>query len=225
MAKMIVTIDGPAGVGKSTVSRMVAEEVGAGFLDTGAMYRALTLAAMRKNVDLQNVDKVLEVLAGCDFEFAIGGDGMEVAIDGEDVTAGIREPSVTANARYIASSPRIRSRLVEMQREFAAQHERIVTEGRDQGTVAFPDAEFKFFLTADLDERARRRVAQHAEKGKELEIEDIRGDIEKRDASDIGRAVGALTPAEDAVIIDTTNLDAQGVADEICRYITRKLNA
>ncbi len=225
MAKMIVTIDGPAGVGKSTVSRMVAAQVGAAFLDTGAMYRALTLAAMRKNVDLQDVEKVLEVLAGCDFEFAIGDDGMEVAIDGEDVTAEIREPSVTANARYIASAPRIRSRLVEMQRAFAAQHERIVTEGRDQGTVAFCDAEFKFFLTADLGERARRRVAQHAENGKELEIEAIRSDIEKRDASDTGRAVGALTPAVDAVIIDTTNLDAQGVVDEIISYITSKLNA
>ena len=219
MAELIVTIDGPAGVGKSTVSRMVARKLGAAFLDTGAMYRVLTLAAMRKKVDLQDVEQVLGVLEAGEFEFSVADDTMKVAIDGEDVTEAIREPAVTAEVKHIARAGEVRGRLVEMQRAFAEKYERIVTEGRDQGTVAFADAEFKFFLTAELDERTKRRVAQHAANGKELEVDEIRKDIEKRDASDVARSVGPLTPAEDAIIIDTTNLDAQGVANKILDHV------
>jgi cytidylate kinase len=219
MPELIVTIDGPAGVGKSTVSRMVARKLGAAFLDTGAMYRALTLAAMRKKVDLCDTDKVLDVLEASDFAFVIDAELMRVAIDGEDVTEAIREPAVTAEVKHIARAGQIRCRLVEMQRRFAEKYERIITEGRDQGTVAFADAEFKFFLTAELDERTKRRVAQHAANGKELEVDETRKDIEKRDASDISRSVGPLTPAEDAIIIDTTNLDAQGVTNKILSHI------
>ncbi len=219
MAELIVTIDGPAGVGKSTVSRMVARKLGAAFLDTGAMYRVLPLAAMRKKVDLQDVEQVLGVLEAGEFEFSVADDTMKVAIDGEDVTEAIREPAVTAEVKHIARAGEVRGRLVEMQRAFAEKYERIVTEGRDQGTVAFADAEFKFFLTAELDERTKRRVAQHAANGKELEVDEIRKDIEKRDASDVARSVGPLTPAEDAIIIDTTNLDAQGVANKILDHV------
>lgn len=224
MAEMIVTIDGPAGVGKSTVSRMLAKILDAAFLDTGAMYRALTLAALRKNVDVKDMQKVLEVLQNCEFEFTIADDEMRVAIDGRDVTAAIRRPEVTAKVRYVAAAGRLRDRLVEMQRRFAARHDRIVTEGRDQGTVAFPDAEFKFFLTADLAERAQRRKLQLEQDGMRADIRQLKADIVKRDASDENRSAGPLIPAEDAVIIDTTHLDAAGVVNEMVDIIKRKTN-
>ncbi len=221
---MIVTIDGPAGVGKSTVSRMLANILDAAFLDTGAMYRALTLAALRKNVDVKDTQRVLEVLQNCEFEFTIADDEMRVAIDGQDVTAAIRRPEVTAKVRYVAAAPRLRDRLVEMQRRFAARHDRIVTEGRDQGTVAFPDAEFKFFLAADVADRAQRRKIQLEQDGMQADIRQLKADIVKRDASDENRSAGPLIPAEDAVIIDTTHLDAAGVVNEIVDIIKRKTN-
>ncbi len=222
MAEMIVTIDGPAGVGKSTVSRMLAKILDAAFLDTGAMYRALTLAALRKNVDLKDTQRVLEVLQNCEFEFTVADDEMRVAIDGQNVTAAIRVPEVTAKVRYVAAAGLLRDRLVEMQRRFAARHDRVVTEGRDQGTVAFPDAEFKFFLAADVDERAQRRKLQLEQDGAQADIRQLKADIVKRDASDENRLAGPLIPAEDAVIIDTTHLDAAGVVQEMVEIIKRK---
>ena len=224
MAEMIVTIDGPAGVGKSTVSRMLAKILDAAFLDTGAMYRALTLAALRKNVDLTDTQKVLEVLEGCEFEFTVADDEMRVAVDGRDVTAAIRVPEVTAAVRHVAAAGLLRDRLVEMQRRFAAGHDRIVTEGRDQGTVAFPDAAFKFFLAADVDERAQRRQIQLEQDGMQADIRQLKADIIKRDASDENRSAGPLAPAEDAVIIDTTHLDVAGVVQEMVDIIKRKTN-
>ncbi len=224
MAEMIVTIDGPAGVGKSTVCRMLAKILGAAFLDTGAMYRALTLAALSKNVDLKDTPKVLEVLENCEFEFTVADDEMRVAVDGQDVTAAIRVPEVTAAVRHVAAAGLLRGRLVEMQRRFAARYDRIVTEGRDQGTVAFPDAGFKFFLAADVDERAQRRKLQLEHDGAHAEIRQLKTDIIKRDASDENRLAGPLIPAEDAVIIDATHLDAAGVVQEMVEIIKRKTN-
>ena len=224
MAEMIVTIDGPAGVGKSTVCRMLAKVLGAAFLDTGAMYRALTLAALSKNVDLKDTQKVLEVLENCEFEFTVADDEMRVAIDGRDVTAAIRVPEVTAAVRHVAAAGLLRGRLVEMQRRFAAGHDRIVTEGRDQGTVAFPDAGFKFFLAADVDERAQRRKLQLEQDGMQADIRQLKADIIKRDTSDENRSSGPLIPAEDAVIIDATHLDAAGVVKEMVEIIKRKTN-
>ena len=159
MAELIVTIDGPAASGKSTVARLLAEKLDASFLDTGAMYRAVTLAAMRAGVDLSNEQKLLEITQKCDFQFSAEAGKMTVCLDNVDVTEQIRDPEVTANARYIAGAPDVRAEMVRMQRRFAAGREKIVTEGRDQGTVAFADADVKFFLTADPAERARRRQA------------------------------------------------------------------
>ena len=224
MAELIVTIDGPAGVGKSTVSRMLAKVLGAAFLDTGAMYRALTLAALSENVDLKDTQKVLEVLEGCEFECTVADDEMRVAVDGRDVTAAIRMPEVTAAVRHVAAAGLLRRRLVEMQRRFAARYDRIVTEGRDQGTVAFPDAEFKFFLAADVAERTQRRKLQLEQDGAHADIRQLKADIVKRDASDEKRLAGPLIPAEDAVIIDTTHLDAAGVVQKMVDTVKRKTN-
>ena len=160
MANLIITIDGPAASGKSTVARMLAERLDASFLDTGAMYRAVTLAAMQAGADMSDEEQLLNVLDKRNFRFTVKNNKMIVSIDGVDVTDKIRSPEVTANAKHIASSPKVRERLVEMQREFAAGEDKIVTEGRDQGTVAFPGAYLKFYLTATPAERARRRAME-----------------------------------------------------------------
>ena len=222
MAELIITIDGPAGVGKSTVARLLAHRLDIAFLDTGATYRAIALVAMQNKADLTDKERLLQLLQNTDFQFTIANDQMKVNIDGADVTDEIRSPAVTANVRHIAEAPKLRRELVQMQRSFAKKYERIVTEGRDQGTVAFADADFKFFLTADLTERARRRQKQLAEDGKELELEKIQAEIAKRDASDEQRTIGPLTPAADAIIIDTMNLDAESVVEKILGYIKSK---
>lgn len=219
MDTYVITIDGPAGVGKSSVSAAVASKLGAAFLDTGAMYRVVTLAAMRKGVNLSDEGALLKVLSESEFKFDTAGDGMRVELDGADVTDEIREPGVTANVRHIACAVGVREKLVEMQRSFAAEHAKIVTEGRDQGTVAFPDAKVKFFLTAEAGERGRRRKAQLFESGVEADLDELTDDIKKRDLSDSERKVGPLTPAEDAIIIDTTNLNFDQVVESLLEHI------
>ena len=222
MARVVVTIDGPAASGKSTVAKRLAERLGASFLDTGAMYRAVTLAAMRAGIDMSNEARLLRVIESTEFGFSAKGGETAVRIDGIDVTDDIRRPEVTANARYAASSPKVRAKLVQMQRKIAAEHDRIVTEGRDQGTVAFADANVKFFLTADAAERARRRQAELVKAGKEQTLEQVRRAIDQRDRSDKGRAVGPLRPADDAVVVDTTDLSIEEVVEKLLEYVEEK---
>jgi CMP/dCMP kinase len=222
MARLVITIDGPAASGKSTVARLVAAKLNATFLDTGAMYRAATLAAMQEDGDLTDTQRVLDVIDDTVFEFKATPDGMVVRIDGVDATSQIRDPEVTANARHIASLAPARQRLVDMQRQFAGAYERIVTEGRDQGTVVFPDANVKFYLTADVNERARRRQAELKAKGIVQTDEEIRQDIIKRDHSDENRAVGPLKPAVDAIIIDTTGLSVDEVVEKLVDCVKQK---
>jgi len=214
MARLTITIDGPAASGKSTAARLLAEKIGAGFLDTGAIYRAVTLAARNAGADMTNPTELLGVLRKTKFEFTANKGEMTAHIDGEDVTRQIRHPDVTENARYIASAPELRQQLVRMQREFAARCETLVTEGRDQGTVAFPDADVKFYLTAELTARARRRQAELGAND-EQNLEQLRDAIEQRDKSDRTRGVGPLRPAPDAVVIDTTNLSIDQVVQRL----------
>jgi len=222
MATLVITIDGPAASGKSTVARLLAERLGASFLDTGAMYRAVTLAAIEAGVDMSDEEKLLGVLDNRKFQFAVRESKTVVCIDGLDVTEQIRQPEVTANARYIASATKLREKLVEMQRQFAAREKKIVTEGRDQGTVAFADADVKFFLSADARERARRRLAELRGKGSSESLEKIQRAIEERDKSDEGRAVGPLRPADDAIVIDTTDLTIEEVVEKLLRCVEEK---
>ncbi len=222
MARLVVTIDGPAASGKSTVARLLAEKLNAAFLDTGAMYRAATLAAMQAKADLANQQQVLDAMADTEFKFTAASRGMLVEISGIDVTDEIRDPQVTANARYISALAPARRRLVEIQRRFAGKYDKIVTEGRDQGTVAFPDAGVKFFLTAGLDERTRRRQAELKAKGIEQATEQVRQAIQKRDASDESRTVGPLKPADDAIVVDTTDLTIEQVVEKLFACVQKK---
>ena len=219
MSKLVITIDGPAGSGKSTMAQLLAQKLGVSLLDTGAMYRAVTLAAMQAGVDMSDEENLLAVLEERKFQFAVKNNQTNVSIDGVDVTEQIRSPEVTANARYIAGSPKLRQRLVWMQRDFAADQEKIVTEGRDQGTVVFENADVKFFLTADIVERAKRRQGQLKTEGSREELEQIQKAIEERDNSDRARDVGPLKPADDAVIIDTTDLTVDEVVEKLLACI------
>ena len=219
MAKLVITIDGPAASGKSTVARLLAERIGASFLDTGAMYRAVTIAAMRAGIDMADERKLLDVLQKSKFVFDIKNGVMTASVNGVDVTEEIRKPEVTENVHYVASAGKLREKLVEMQRQFAANHEKIVTEGRDQGTVAFADADIKFFLTASVAERARRRYAELQAKGEKVNLQQIEKDIEQRDKRDRDRAVGPLKPAPDAIVIDTTDLTIEQVVQKFLGYV------
>lgn len=210
MASLIITIDGPAASGKSTVARLLAQRLGAVFLDTGAMYRGVTLAAMRKGVRLSDEQALLDVLNNTKFEFRADVNGMSVFVDEVDVTAVIRQQDVTENSRYIAAAPKVRARLVEMQRDFAAEYEKVVTEGRDQGTVAFPNADVKFFLTADIETRAKRRLGE-LESTAELTLENMVRSIKQRDEKDSDRTDGPLKAADDAILIDTTDMNLDRV--------------
>ena len=222
MANLIITIDGPAASGKSTMAKLLAERIGASFLDTGAMYRAVTLAAMQEGVDMSNEEELLGVLATNKFEFAVKEGKTVVFINGADFTEQIRDPKVTANARYVASAARMREKLVEMQRQFAAKEKRIVTEGRDQGTVAFPDADIKFYLTADINERARRRQAELRAKGSKTNLAQIRKAIKDRDESDRSRASGPMIPAKDGIVVDTTSLSIEDVVEKLFGYVEKR---
>ncbi|MHC5083595.1 MAG: (d)CMP kinase [Planctomycetota bacterium] len=219
MDKWVITIDGPAGVGKSTVARMLAAKLDAVFLDTGATYRAVTLAAMRAGLDLTDTPAIESLVERTRFEFAHAGDVLKVVIDGEDLTTEIRTPEVTGNVKYIAAAPALRDELVQLQQAFAGQFDRVVTEGRDQGTVVFPNAKYKFFLTADPKERAKRRFEDFKAAGKEVDLETLTQQIIERDASDENRKVGPLKPAADAIRVDTTQLDVAGVINQMLEAI------
>jgi len=211
MTQGIITIDGPAASGKSTVAKRIAQALGCIFLDTGAMYRAVTLTCMKAGIDLKDSDAVIGVMDSHSFEF----DQTQVKIDGQDVSEAIRDPKVTDHVKFIAGAPTIRARLVDLQREFAKTHPVFVTEGRDQGTVAFPHAQVKIFLTADPGERAKRRLAELQAKGLDQDLAQLTEAVIQRDRSDQQRETGPLKPAQDAREVDTTGLTLDQVVQTI----------
>lgn len=210
----VVTIDGPAGAGKSTVAGLLADRLGWRLLDTGAMYRAVTLAALRAQVDLTS-DRALGALAE---QVSVRLPPGKVLLDDEDITAIVRGVEITRASRYLADSPSVRRRLVEWQRAFAAEHD-VIAEGRDQGTVVFPDARHKFFLTASLDERALRRHAEYVARGEPISLQTVRFDLAERDARDAARAIAPMRPAADAQVIDTTGVPLDQVVTLIEQFI------
>ena len=206
---MIIAIDGPAGAGKSTTARRVAERLGYPYLDTGAMYRALALALLRQDPTL-DPERAREALARVQLRVAWDNGRLRVFLDGEDVTEAIRTPEVSQAASRISAWPEVRARLLEEQRRIGRAWEQqyggVVLDGRDIGTVVFPEAEVKVFLVADPEERARRRQRELAERGQEVPLEQVLAEILQRDAQDQQRAVAPLRKADDAVELDTTSL-------------------
>ncbi len=219
---MIITIDGPAGAGKSTIASELARRLAIGYLDTGAMYRALTLAALRKAISLDDDEHLREIAESSELGIFWEQDISHVLLDGEDVTDAIREPEVTAHSHKIAKNVFVRDVLVEQQRHIAEKAGSIVTEGRDQGTIVFPNAEVKFFLDACSQERAQRRYKQLKEKQVPVTFEEIHDAIVKRDERDSQRDVAPLKKADDAILIDSSNLTIEQVLEKMCERVKEK---
>lgn len=215
---MIVTIDGPAGSGKSTAARELARRLGFDFLDTGAMYRGVALACLGRSVDLDDEEAVGEIARHISIVFP----GNRVFVDGEDVTEEIRTPEVTQASSVVAANRHVRSELAELQRKAAAGRN-IVSEGRDQGTVVFPEAECKFFLTADPAERALRRQRDLAQRGRDVPLDDVVAQLRDRDQRDETRTVAPLRPAADAVRIDTSRMSPEEVLATVERIVRDRI--
>ncbi len=213
---MIVTIDGPAGAGKSSVAVKLAERLGFQFLDTGAMYRTVALAAIRYGCSWNDPSSLTNLTRRLNIEL----ENQQVFLDGDEVTADIRTSEVTAAVRYVADVPNIREHLVELQRRAAKKHN-IVTEGRDQGTIVFPNAQCKFFLTASPEVRARRRWEQLQARGENVELNDVLTQQNERDRQDCQRAVGKLIAADDALNIETDSLTADEVVDRMEKIVRK----
>ncbi|MCH2609432.1 MAG: (d)CMP kinase [Pirellulales bacterium] len=211
---MIVTIDGPAGAGKSSVARQLANVLGFQFLDTGAMYRCVVLAALDAGIDL--TDQVAMADIASEMKFSTDGD--QISLNGQDVTAAIRTQEVTTSIHYAADNPQIRNILVRLQQDFASDVD-VVTEGRDQGTVAFPNAECKIFLTASPVERARRRQEQLRQQGEQVELEVILQSQQTRDEQDEARELGGLHAAVDAVHVVTDGMKQFEVVEHLERLV------
>jgi cytidylate kinase len=207
---MIVTIDGPAGAGKSSAARELARRLGFRFLDTGAMYRAVTWAAKVRGLDLADADALAQLAREIRVELA----GDRVLVDGRDVTKEIRTFEITTAIQYAADNPAVRAQLVEWQRAAANSHD-VVTEGRDQGTVVFPQAECKIFLTADEGERARRRYADLVARGEDVSFDEVLSAQQTRDERDRNRPVGALVKADDAIEVSTNQRSPQEVVAQL----------
>lgn len=218
---MIIAIDGPAGTGKGTISKLISERLGFVYVDTGAMYRAVTLKMLRNDINIDELDKIEELLNTTKIDFINAGDtyvGQRVLLDEEDVTDEIRMPEVNEHVSPYSAVKIIRSKMVELQRKIA-QGKNVIMEGRDITTVVFPNAEIKIYLTASSEERAKRRYKELIEKGIKTTFEETLESINKRDFNDMNKEVGALKIAEDAIVVDTSALSIEEVYEKLKQII------
>lgn len=218
---LVVAVDGPAGTGKSSVSRGLAQALGADYLDTGAMYRLVTLAVLRAGADLDDAEAIDAVASGA--VIGVGSDPAEdrAYLAGEDVSDEIRGDEVTRAVSAVSAVPQVRARLVDLQRELAGSGGRVVVEGRDIGTVVLPKADVKIFLTASAEERARRRNAQNSASGLPDDYATVLADVQRRDHLDSTRAVSPLRAAEDALVVDTSDMDQTQVVAHLLDLVTQ----
>lgn len=219
---MIIAIDGPSGAGKSTLGKRLAAELGLLYLDTGAMYRAAALAVLRQNVEIENTARSTKIVSEIKIDLSGTPSDLHVYLDGEDVSAQIRTPEVSQAASKISAIPRVRRILVERQKELGARGGGCVLEGRDIGTVVFPNADVKFFLTAEPESRASRRFSELREKHEDATFEQTLSEIIQRDERDATREDSPLRQAEDAIVIDSTRLDTEQVFEELLRIVRDK---
>lgn len=211
---LVITIDGPAGAGKSTVAQMLAARLGLNYVDSGATYRAAALKVLEAGASPEDEAVVVEIVGRAEIQFSTDGSDSRVSVDGRDVSQAIRTPEVTSAAAQVSRLPQVRQKLIALQRSLV-RGKGVVMEGRDIGTVVFPEAPLKIFLKADVKERARRRLHQDREEGRVASLEQTAYDIGRRDQLDAERRISPLVPAPDAVEIDSTNLAADQVVERI----------
>lgn len=218
---MQIAIDGPAGAGKSSIAKSIAKELGILYLDTGAMYRAVGYKAMKLGIDTLDEEKVSAMMDDIEIKVVYSETCQHIVLDGEDITEHIREPEVSINASNASKHRKVREKLVAMQQDIARETD-VVAEGRDIGTYVLPEAEYKFYITASAEERAKRRHKELCEKGKNTDIEKLTEEIKARDYQDMNREYAPLKAADDAVLIDTTNLNFDEVLSLILDTIKDK---
>ncbi len=221
----MIAVDGPAGTGKSSVSRGLARALGARYLDTGAMYRVVTLAVLRSDVDVTDPAAVAAVADTVDMTVGYDPDEDRCFLAGEDVSAEIREDAVTGAVSAVSAVPAVRTRLVQLQRRLAAGPGSVVVEGRDIGTVVLPDADVKIFLTASAEERARRRNQQNAAAGLADDYQAVLADVRRRDHLDSTRPVSPLRAADDALVVDTSEMAEPDVVGHLLRLVEQSAGA
>ncbi|MFW6189671.1 MAG: (d)CMP kinase [Planctomycetota bacterium] len=217
----MITVDGPAAAGKSTVARTLARRLGFHYLDSGAMYRAATWKALEEGVKMEEAEALARVVADCEIRLRPGQDGARVICDGRDVTDEIRRPRITEKIHHLADEPEVRRRLIEQQRRFARGRD-VVAEGRDQGTEVFPDAEVKFYLDASVPARARRRIQDLRRAGEDLSVAEVQQQVRERDRRDRSRPMGALRVQEDMIRIDSTDMSVDEVVRRMVEEIKRR---
>lgn len=211
-----IAIDGPVGVGKGTLAIALAKKFDALYINTGAMYRALTLACMRSKIDIRNENEILKLLRNISIELRLNGEGRQkVILSGEDISSKIFLPEVSNTVAHISPFPKIREELVRQQKAIAEKHERVVIEGRDIATEVAPDADIKIFLTADVNTRAKRRQIQMQKNNIEVKLNDVLKETVERDRRDMERETSPLTITEDAYVLDTTNLSIEETVDKV----------
>ncbi|GEM80046.1 (d)CMP kinase [Vibrio superstes] len=219
----VITVDGPSGAGKGTLCMMLAEKLGFQLLDSGAIYRVLALAAIHHGVDIESEDALVPLATHLDVQFIAQGDLVQVVLEGEDVSSELRKEETGMAASKVAALPRVREALLRRQRAFQAEPG-LVADGRDMGTVVFPSAVAKIFLDASAEERAQRRFNQLQGKGLGVSIDHLLSEIQERDHRDRNRAVAPLRPAEDALVLDSTELSIEEVVEEALQFIESKLS-
>ena len=218
-----IAIDGPAGAGKSSLSKEVARELSFIYVDTGALYRTIGLAASRKGISMDDKDGIVSLLDEIEVKLAFNDEGTQIVLlNGEDVSGYIRTPQASMYASAVSAIPEVRAFLIDLQRNMA-KNDNVIMDGRDIGTVVLPDAKIKIFLTASAEKRAMRRYKENIEKGIDVSYEDVLKDVNERDYNDSHRAIAPLKPAEDSITVDTSDYDFEGSKNLLLKVIRERM--